>query len=98
MIPLFRAIAIAEGISFLLLMGFSMPLKYWAGIPEPNLYIGYAHGVLFIAYALLAIWVCYELQWGFKRFLVLFVASLLPFGTFYIEQKYLKKEGALAKG
>ncbi|NNJ88117.1 MAG: DUF3817 domain-containing protein, partial [Eudoraea sp.] len=45
-----RLLAILEGISYLLLFGFSMPLKYWANIREPNIYIGYVHGFLFIAF------------------------------------------------
>ncbi|MBT8188487.1 MAG: DUF3817 domain-containing protein [Croceitalea sp.] len=90
MLPIFRATAILEGISYLLLFAFSMPLKYWAGILGPNKVIGYAHGALFILYILLAIVYWWERKWGFKKLFVLLVASLLPFGTFYIDKKYLK--------
>ncbi|MEE9363670.1 MAG: DUF3817 domain-containing protein [Cellulophaga sp.] len=90
MLKTFRTIAILEGISFLLLFCVGMPLKYMADIPEPNIYIGYAHGFLFIAYVVLAIVFCMEKKWGIGRFLILFVASLLPFGTFYIDKKYLR--------
>ncbi|MEX0274030.1 MAG: DUF3817 domain-containing protein [Flavobacteriaceae bacterium] len=90
MLPIFRSIAILEGISYLMLFGISMPLKYWAEIREPNIYIGNVHGVLFIAYALLAFWVCKRMKWGMKRYAILFIAALLPFGTFYIDSKYLK--------
>ena len=88
----FRITAILEGVSYLLLFAVSMPLKYIADILEPNIYIGYAHGFLFMLYVALAIIVCYKKSWSFKRFLILFIASLLPFGTFYIDKKYLKKE------
>lgn len=87
----FRITAILEGISFLMLFGVGMPLKYMANIREPNLYIGYAHGFLFIAYVILAIVFCWEKKWSIKRFIILFMASLLPFGTFYVEEKYLKR-------
>ncbi len=90
MLNAFRITAILEGISYLLLFGLSMPLKYWAKIPEPNIYIGYAHGFLFIGFLVLAIVFCMEKKWGLKRFIILFIASLLPFGTFYIDQKYLR--------
>lgn len=95
MIATFRAIAIFEGISYLLLFGLGMPLKYLADIKEPNIYIGYAHGFLFVAYMVLAVLVCTEKKWGLKRFLIFFVAGLLPFGTFYIDKKYLRKGNAL---
>ncbi|MEM0934113.1 MAG: DUF3817 domain-containing protein [Bacteroidota bacterium] len=34
--------------------------------------------------------VCWSKKWSIKRFIVLFIASLLPFGTFYADKKYLK--------
>ena len=90
MLKVFRITAILEGISYLSLFAFTMPLKYWAGILEPNKIVGYAHGVLFIAYVIVAFLFWYSQKWNFKRLLVLVTASLLPFATFYVDQKYLK--------
>ncbi|NKI26362.1 DUF3817 domain-containing protein [Arenibacter sp. 6A1] len=90
MLKIFRITAILEGISYLMLFGLGMPLKYLAQMPEPNIFIGYAHGFLFIAYVVLAVLLTSEKKWGFKTFTILFIASLLPFGTFYIDKKYLK--------
>ncbi len=53
MLKTFRYTAIIEGISYLALFAISMPLKYLAGLGEPNKYIGYAHGFLFILYMIL---------------------------------------------
>lgn len=72
------------------LFGITMPLKHWADIRESNIFVGYAHGVLFIFYVIIAVVFCRERKWGIKRFMILFIASLLPFGTFYADQKYLK--------
>ncbi|RTE53422.1 DUF3817 domain-containing protein [Arenibacter aquaticus] len=94
MLKIFSLTALLEGISYLLLFGIGMPLKYVAQIPEPNIYIGYAHGFLFIAYVALAVMVCVERKWSLKTFIILFIASLLPFGTFYIDKKYLKPQMA----
>lgn len=90
MLRTFRLTAILEGVSYLLLFALGMPLKYWGKMPEPNKFIGYAHGFLFIAFVVLAAVYCYERKWSIKRFIILFIASLLPFGTFYVDQKYLK--------
>ena len=90
MLKTFRYTAILEGISYLALFAISMPLKYLAELGEPNKYIGYAHGFLFIVYIALAIVLTKKYQWGLKRFGVLFLASLLPFATFYIDKKYLR--------
>ena len=90
MLSLFRLTALLEGISFLGLFTISMPLKHWAGIGEPNIYIGYIHGGLFIAYVAIGMTFCTERKWGFKKMLLVLLAALLPFGTFYLEEKVLK--------
>ncbi len=61
-----------------------------ADIPLPNKYVGYAHGILFIAYVILAIVFWFERKWSIKKGIVLLLASLLPFATFYVDQKYLQ--------
>jgi integral membrane protein len=92
MLKLFRATAILEGISYLALFGVTMPLKYWAEIPGPNKLVGYAHGVLFIAFIFLTLLVGFKHKWSIKKLLVFGIASLLPFATFYVEEKYLRTE------
>ncbi|WP_350287043.1 DUF3817 domain-containing protein [uncultured Croceitalea sp.] len=91
MLKLFRATAILEGISYLLIFGLTMPLKYWADLGQPNKIVGMAHGILFILFVVLAGFICWERKWGIKRFIIFFIASLLPFGTFYMDKKYLAK-------
>ncbi|MGD1945272.1 MAG: DUF3817 domain-containing protein [Croceivirga sp.] len=90
MLKALRITAILEGISYLLIFGLTMPLKYWAGIVEPNKIAGMAHGILFILFVVLAGILTWVNKWSIKRFLILFIASLLPFGTFYADKKYFK--------
>lgn len=87
---LFKNVALFEGISLLLLLFFAMPMKYLLNQPEFVRVIGMAHGLLFIAYIGLAIFHKLEEQWNTKTFLVVCLASVVPFGTFYIEKKYLR--------
>ena len=91
MLPFFRGTAILEGISYLLLFALSMPLKYWAGIGAPNLYIGYVHGFLFILYVVLALVLWQQRKWSVKHLGIILLASLLPFGTFYVESRLLRR-------
>jgi len=91
MLKIFRSVAILEGISYLLLFGLTMPLKYWADIGEPNKIVGYAHGILFIAYVVIGFLFWYDRKWGIKKLTILMVASLLPFATFYVDKIYLKE-------
>ena len=90
---LLRIIAWSEGISFLL-FGVSMPLKYVFDIPQPNHFIGMAHGLLFILYNLLVIANASKNKWNIKQTIFLCFLSLLPFGTFYGDYKYLKKQSS----
>ena len=90
MLKTFRILALTEGVSYLLLFALSMPLKYWAGIREPNIYIGYVHGALFIAYVAMATMLWRERNWSNKAYFYLILASLLPFATFYVDSRFLK--------
>ena len=87
----FRKIAILEGISYLL-FGITMPLKYGLDIHGPNFYVGLAHGVLFILYCILGLSAAIYYKWKFGFSVMVFLASLVPFGTFVLDAKYLKKE------
>ena len=97
MLQAFRIVAILEGLSYLALFGFSMPLKYWAGLPEYNIWVGYAHGFLFIAYIAMAILVWVEKNWKWSDLIRLLLASLLPFGTLYIDKYFLRYQLILQK-
>ena len=85
----FRTLAILEGISYLL-FAITMPLKYLLDIVQPNLIVGGVHGFLFIAYVFFLLYFLYTKKWKFGFGVLAFVASLLPFGTFYLDKKYLK--------
>lgn len=90
MIRIFKIIALLEGISLLLLLFFAMPMKYIYEQPIFVKVIGMAHGLLFIAYILLSIMLKIEEKWDLKKFALVCLASVLPFGTFYIENKYFR--------
>jgi integral membrane protein len=90
-IRLLRMTGIAEGISYLLLLGIAMPLKYLADIPEPVTYVGWAHGILFIALMGAIAWTkLHGLTW--KLATLAAIASLLPFGPFLIDGKLKRAE------
>lgn len=86
----FRLVAIFEGISYLL-FAVTMPLKYGYDILWPNYYVGMAHGVLFMLYCGLGLSCAVHYKWKLGFSVGVFLASLIPFGTFYLDAKYLKK-------
>jgi len=90
MIKTFRVISFLEGISYLLLLFVAVPIKYFGDNEAYVKMLGMPHGLLFIGYIILAIMLKYELEWKSKTFWMILAASVIPFGTFYIDRKYLK--------
>jgi len=88
-----RSVGIFEAISFLLLLGIAMPLKYAFGQPEMVQIIGMAHGVLWILYVGLAVLGQLDYKWPLKTTVLLLIASMLPFGPIVADVKLLKKIG-----
>jgi integral membrane protein len=86
-----RITGFLEGLSFVLLLFIAMPLKYKFGVPGAVRIAGMTHGILFIAFVVLAAHatICY--RWPVKTLLLLWVASVLPFGTFLADYKFLRK-------
>ena len=84
-----RIVAILEGISYLL-FAITMPLKYMMGIKEPNMYVGMAHGWLFLGYIVLALYNGSIYKWSIKTRLIALAASIIPFGTFWADKKIFK--------
>jgi integral membrane protein len=90
MLKFFKVIAILEGISYLALFSNMLFIKpNNSELYKSLLYpIGMSHGVLFIGYVLLAILLKKSQKWDYKTFFIIQLASLIPFGTFYVEKKY----------
>jgi len=83
----FRLIALLEGLSFIILLFIAMPIKYMLGEPMAVKIVGMAHGGLFLLFIYLLFVSAKEYKWKFSFISMAFIASLLPFGTFYLEKK-----------
>lgn len=83
----FGIINTLEGYSYLALLFIAMPLKYILGVAIAVKIVGMLHGVLFISLVFLMIPAYIEAKWKFKWNILFFVASLIPFGTFYTRDK-----------
>ena len=93
----FRRVAFCEGLSFIILLGVAMPLKYLAEMPMAVRITGSLHGALFVAYMILA----WEVKSGYRMkkpwLTKAALASILPFGTFILDREWKKEEAALCK-
>ena len=92
-----RLIALIEGISFLLILFVSMPLKYIWNIPEPNIYIGYSHGILFMLYLITVLFMSRILKWSNKVTFMALLVSVIPFGTFWADKTIFRAKSTLPK-
>jgi integral membrane protein len=90
MLRAFRIIAFLEGISYLLLMGAAVYKRMPSGHDEYVKLLGMPHGLLFVAYIALAIFLKSTYKWNTKTFGLILLGSLIPFGSFYVDYKYLR--------
>lgn len=94
MTKFFKFTAISEGISYIALllnMIFIKPsnIVLYKSLLFP---IGMTHGILFIAYLYLAFMIKEKQKWSLKDLFFVLFGSIVPFGTFYIERKYISNE------
>ena len=86
----FRVVAFLEGVSYILLLFIAVPIKYWLGDEQWVKLLGMPHGVLFVGYILMAILLKEDQNWNSTEFIIILTCSILPFGTFYVDKKFLK--------
>jgi len=83
----FSLINTIEGYSYIILLFIAMPLKYLAGVAIAVKIVGMIHGILFIAFCILLVQAAQDVKWPFKNNIIFFIASLIPFGTFFTKKK-----------
>ena len=91
---LFRGLAVAEAITWALLLT-GMFLKYVTGTTELGVQVfGMVHGVVFIAYCLVTVLVAIDQRWSLGRLALGLVAAVPPFATLLFE-RYADRRGLL---
>lgn len=88
----FRIVASLEGLSYIILLFIAVPLKYMGNQDFLVKLLGMPHGLLFMAYLAMAILLKDTYQWSWREMSIIIIASILPFGTFYIDKMYLKSK------
>ena len=87
---LFRIVSFLEGVSYILLLFIAVPMKYWCFNEKYVKLFGMPHGLLFLAYLFLALMLKSNENWSSKELIIIMTASLIPFGTFFVEIKYFQ--------
>ena len=90
-----RAVSLTEGVSYLLLLLVAMPLKYLWGMPLAVKWVGWAHGLLFMALGVLLLLAMLRAALPFKLALIVGVAALLPAGPFFADRLLRRHQESL---
>lgn len=90
----FRVVSLLEGLSYLVLFGIAMPLKYAGGNTVVVPRVGMIHGVLFIAFCMTLFAVATNRDWPWRRSASAMTAALLPFGAFWLERRLRREDDA----
>ncbi|MEO8067809.1 MAG: DUF3817 domain-containing protein [Flavobacteriales bacterium] len=93
-----RLTGFIEGLSAITLFFVAMPLKYGWHMPLAVKYVGWVHGILFILFMVAIARMRMAAQWPLKQVGIAFLASLVPFGTFWADARYWKKEAKALEG
>lgn len=88
-----RLFSILDGISYLILLGIAMPLKYLADEPLAVRIVGMAHGVLFLGLCACLLDALVRKRLSFLWCVIVFLCALFPFAPFFLDRK-LKAVGA----
>ncbi|MDI9356857.1 MAG: DUF3817 domain-containing protein [Chitinophagaceae bacterium] len=91
-IKIFRIIAFIEGLSFMILLFITVPLKYIFDMYTPNIIIGKIHGGLYILYIILLLDIFFKSDnWNAKVFWKCVFLGIIPFGTIWADKKYFNR-------
>jgi integral membrane protein len=82
----FRLVSLLEGVSYLLLLGVGVPLKYGFDQPLVVKVMGRIHGGLFVFFCLSLIQAAIAASWGWSKVMRALGASLVPFGALWLER------------
>ena len=87
MVALFRLISYLEGVSYVLLLlataiKYFLCNEYWVQI------LGMPHGILFLIYVFISIFLGFKFNWERRKLAIILFASVIPLGTIYVDFKY----------
>lgn len=94
----FRLTALAEAISYLLLLGVAMPLKYVWGWPLGVRILGMIHGLLFMLFCLMLALTMRIGHWPLRRGAAMFLASFVPLLPFWLDTRLRHWQQEAAQG
>ena len=86
----FRLVAVLEATSFLMLL-VATYVKYGHDEPAGVEILGPIHGLLFVAYVLLAFTIAPRAAWSSRTTILVILGAVLPFGG-YVVDRWLRRQ------
>ncbi|MDF1862905.1 MAG: DUF3817 domain-containing protein [Verrucomicrobiales bacterium] len=87
-----RLSSLLDGVSYLVLLGIAMPLKYMADMPMTVRIVGSLHGLFFLGLCLFLLVALVRKQLSFGWCVIVFVCALIPFAPFFLDRKLREKK------
>lgn len=87
MLLFFRKLSFIEGLSLIVLLLIAMPAKYHFGYVDSIWMVGMTHGLLWLAYFVISLIVSHQQNWSIMFWLATLLASIMPFGCFFLDRK-----------
>jgi integral membrane protein len=94
----FRLVSLLEGLSYIVLVGVAVPLKYLAHDPSWVRVLGRVHGALFVLFVLALARAATAAPWTFSRVALAMGSSMVPFGALWFEREMRREEEAPKPG
>lgn len=93
---LLRLFSILDGLSFVILLYFSIYEKRILGNEDAIRTPGMIHGVIFCAFVLLLFFSWDKYKWSLRRAGLVFVCALIPFAPFFLEPSLKREQNSLS--
>lgn len=91
-----RLFSLLDGISFIVLTGVAMPLKYFADMPMAVRIAGSVHGFFFLALCAFLLQALLRKRLTFAWCCFVFLCAITPFAPFFLDHKLKKLGGTKA--
>ena len=82
-----RWLSLVDAVTYVLLVGVAMPLKYGADMPQAVTVVGMVHGVVWMLLMWQLMRARFETAWPSSRLWLLGVAALLPIVPFFLDRR-----------
>jgi integral membrane protein len=83
----YRVLAYVVGVMLLVLVLVAVPLRYAAGVPEVSKVVSPIHGFVYIVYLAAAFDLALKARWTAKGTVLVLLAGVVPFLSFWAERR-----------